>query len=439
MSLLAYAYTSIFGLGLGVSTGIVYFKSEDPIHRQSTIVTSFILLAISSIVLLMFCSVGGSFISTVAFRNDRFASIILLHAAGIGLQITAQPFLWKLQFENRAVPYAVFLFCGAAITMAAILTLVVWSERGVRGWVEGVVIGNSSLLVSLLISKNGYQAVLNRLYQVPELLRLGFPHIPGFAFVFLVQYSGIYMLEWYVPMDQIGIYGIGHTIGLSLGLATAAFTTAWYPFFNSFVARQSEARRVFPRVLSYYVLGFGVVCFMFFLLAKPAIVLLTDSRYHMAYAVVGLVALSQFWIGMWSLHLPGMYFAGETSYVPAVQAIVAICVLGLNLLLMPRLGIEGAALSLAGGGFLLVVVQDWLNKIRGYSYPSWSAEWPLLGTFMAVVVVQIVISRTLSVSNGAIAGTILLAIYLSVAWLCLPNNERVQVRYWISRRMPAFL
>ena len=248
LSLLAYAYTSVFGLGLGVSTGVVYFKSEDRKHRQSTIITSFVLLAISSMVLLLFCSVLGPFISIVAFRDSQFTSIILLHGTGIALQIMTQPFLWKLQFENQAVQYAFFLVGGAAITMAAILILTVWSGRGVRGWVEGVVIGNSLLLVSILVRKIRYHEAVSRSHLIPELLRLGIPHVPGFAFVFLVQYSGIYMLEWYVPLDQVGIYGIGHTIGMALGLATAAFTTAWYPFFNSFISRQSEARSIFPRV-----------------------------------------------------------------------------------------------------------------------------------------------------------------------------------------------
>ena len=113
LSLAAYAYSSVFGLGLGVSAGVVYFKSEDQRHRQLTIITSFFLLAISSIVLVMFCSALGPYISMVAFRDGQFASLILLHATGIALQIMTQPFLWKLQFENQALKYALLSVGGA--------------------------------------------------------------------------------------------------------------------------------------------------------------------------------------------------------------------------------------------------------------------------------------------------------------------------------------
>ena len=123
--------------------------------------------------------------------------------------------------------------------------------------------------------------------------------------------------------------------------------------------------------------------------------------------------------------------------VPAVQAIVATCVVVMNFLLIPRFGIEGSALSLAAGGFLLVIVQDGLNRMRNYSYSTWRDQLPLLSTFMALIAVQIIVSKILSVSQGLLAGAVLFGIYIFAAWLFFPAGEKVQVRHWMSQRMSA--
>ena len=439
LSLAAYAYSSVFGLGLGVSAGVVYFKSEDQRHRQLTIITSFFLLAISSIVLVMFCSALGPYISMVAFRDGQFASLILLHATGIALQIMTQPFLWKLQFENQALKYALLSVGGAAISMAAILILTVWSERGVHGWVEGAVIGNSSLLFSILVWKVRYHRAVSILHLAPELLKLGLPHVPAFAFVFLIQYSGIYMLEWYLPLDQVGIYGIGYSIGMALGLATTAFSTAWYPFFQGYGKSQGEALVIFQKILVAYALMFGSLCLLFFVFAEPVVSFLVDSRYQEAYLVIGPIALAQFFLGMWVILLPGVYFAGETYYMPVIQGVIAGIVLTLNFLLIPKLGIQGAAISFAIGALGMVCLQGVLNKFRRYLVVSY--VWYRPGLFVGLLLLMgagnVLASSILSSRGQLITGVAMVCAYFGIAWAVLSTHERLQVLQWAKEKVLA--
>lgn len=436
LSLVTNIYGAVFGLGLGVSAGIVYFKNEDQEERSRTIATSFGLLAISSFVLLVLCFFFGTHMSFIAFRDEQFASLMLLHAAGIAFQIMTQPFLWELQFGKQILSYAVLSIGGAAITFVAILALVVWSGHGIRGWVEGVVIGNFAVLIFILLKKIRQRQLFRRLDLAPELLRLGFPHIPAFGFVFLIQYSGIYVLEWFVPLDRVGIYGIGYNVGTGIALATAAFSTAWYPFFQDYGKRSDGAIAAFQKILLGYTLVFGSLCLLFFIFAKPFVSILLHPRYLEAYTVIGPVALAQFFLGMWVILLPGVYFSSETYYMPVIQFLVAIIVVGLNLLLIPILSIQGAAISLVLGTLSMVFLQGSLNKIRRYLVVSyvWYRPGLLVGLLLLMGIGKLYVDSFLSPAGQLIIGFAAMGIYIFVAWSILTADEKTLVLQWAKAK-----
>lgn len=439
LGLIAYAYNSLFGLGLGVSTGILYFKTQSGRQRESTIWTSFGILAVSASVLVAIASAFGESLSLAIFRQGRFASLVLLHAVGIGLLLMAQPLLWRLQFESRAVLLSSFLFLNSAVTITASLGLIVWLGRGVQGWVEAVIVGNSVLLVALLVFRTAGRFSFDSFALASELIRQGAPHIPAFAFVFVIQYSGLYMLEWLVPLDQVGIYGIGHNMGMALALATAAFSSAWYPFFQGYGERQTEARPVFQRILVGYAFTFGVLSLCFFLFAEPVVSLLLDKRYHDAVWVIGPVAVAQMCLGMWVILLPGVYFAGETHYMPIVQGIIAALVLGMNVLLIPVMGIVGAAVSLALGAAGLVVNQMVLNNFR--QYPAVSYEWVrpalLLCLLMLTGGMMSLAGRLFPPVTSFLIGVAMIGLYVLVGWGLLASDDRASFWQWIREKAYA--
>src|SRR5438309_944381 len=190
-----------------------------------------------------------------------------------------------------------------------------------------------------------------------ELVRLGLPLIPGFVFLFVIHQGNKYVLQWFHGPDAVGVYSIGFNLGLAMALAVSAFQSAWLPYFMSFVDKRDEARTLFSRILVYYVLGFGTVSLLFFMAAKPVVMIMAQPAFHEAYQVVGLSASAQFLAGMFSVLLPGVYFAKDVRYVSVVEAGAAAIAIGLDLLLIPPFGVLGAAIALALGALAMVVLQ----------------------------------------------------------------------------------
>lgn len=431
-AVLGVVYRSVFGLGLGVSTGLVYFQHSEKTERPLVIGTSILVQTISVTILLGLTFVFSGMLSDIVLRDQGYGFLVTLYTLSICLQLIAQPLLLDLQYRNQAVRYVALTSACAVVNMIAILTLVIGQDHGLRGWVEGDLIGSAVTLGSLLIlNRDGYRLRASR-QSVNSLISNGIPLIPSAVFLFIIQCSGTYMLQWFVPKSQVGVYGIGYSLGMALGLATAGFSSAWFPFFQSYFGKDREAQTMFSTVLLSYTIVFGFVCYLFLILAKPTVLLLMDSRYIESSKIVGLTAMAQFLFGLWGILLPGMYFAKETHYVAFVQGISAILVFALNLILIPSFGIVGAALSFCLGAVAMVLIQQGFNTVRHYqvSVHNWKRARGLLVMLAAMATIQMIVNVRLPLTAALAVGFVILSIHVCMSWFLLSDQEKSRIVGW---------
>jgi O-antigen/teichoic acid export membrane protein len=432
LTVMGVVYRSLFGLGVGASTGIVYYQQDDVRRRQDTIGTAILIQLCSAVVMVVAVIALSNHIGEIVFLGRGYDLLIFLYTISVSLQLIAQPYLLELQYRDRVSTYVGLTSAGAVVGIVATLILVVWAGHGVRGWVEGDLLGSIVTFAGLAILNRHTLAIRFVSDVARSLLSLGLPLIPSAVFLFIIQYSGTYMLQWFVDRGEVGIYGIGYNLGMAFGLATAGFSSAWFPFFQSYTGKK-ESARVFSGVLHSYVFIFGLVCFLFFVFAKPVVHLLTDERYHEAYKVVGMAAVGQFCFGLWSILLPGMYFAKEIYYVSVIQGISAGIVIISNLILIPRFGIQGAAMAFSGGCMAMVILQGFLNWVRNYQiFDDESRRVKYLVVMLVVItVLQIAASANLPMWGGIVVGLTTISAYVWVGWSLLSGQERAEITNWV--------
>ena len=366
LGLVAFVATSVFSLGLGAGVGPCYFEGNRPDQKERTIWTTFLLLMLSAT-----CVVGvgcwlAPEISALALQTPAHGYLVRLTIVGVALNILMIPLTLRLQFEERATTFVVLTVISTPLTIGISLWMVVGLGRGIRGLVEAGLIGQALSLMLIFIPVAATTRLRVDWRLAGELLRLSLPLVPSFAFLFVLQHGNKYLLQWMAGLDVVGVYSIGFNFGMVLNLVVSAFQTAWYPYFMSFLDRQEEASRVFGRIVTYYLLGCGGLCILFFVTARPIVTLMTQPAFHQAYLVVGLSATAQCLIGVFSLLLPGIYFAKDMKCVSLIQAIAMIVSLVMNFILIRSLGILGAALGLVVGMLILVILQYGWNRWRGY-------------------------------------------------------------------------
>ncbi len=368
LSFLGQLVQPLFGLGLGAGMGPCYFDGENEQRKATSVWVAFILLSISNAVLIFCACVFSRSLSLLVFQTDDYAMLVKLSLSAIAINNLANPFMYRLQFEKRAKPFVFLTLSSTLVTIALCVIMVIFLSKGVEGMVYGQLGGYAAGTLFFILYTQRWTSFYFQIQVAKELLRLSLPLIPSFAFLFIITHSNKYILQMFEGLDAVGIYSIGFNFGMAISVLIGAFQSAWYPYFMSFMGRQEEAKVLFGRIFTYYLFGIGGITLFIFVIARPVVHLMTQPAFYEAYKVVGMISSSQFFLGMFLLLLPGMYFVKEVKYVSVLQCATAVILIVTSFLLIPPLSYLGAALSQSLSLLCLVGLTALWNKQREKLY-----------------------------------------------------------------------
>lgn len=431
VSLIGVAMGGLFTLGTGNSMGVMYFREMEIAKRPTIIWTNVLLLTVNVVFWYSIVFVSAPMLSALMFQSDRYTDLIRLALLGSVFSTIADPWLAYLRMEEKAKRYLVITLISSFLSIALSIWFVLVQGIGVEGVIlagtlaQGIMLVVNCLVIGRLLPFNINVGLFG------PLVRIGFPSIFGLFAFLLIDYADRQMIERLVSLDALGVYSVGYSFGMVMSIAMGAFATAWPPFFMSYLKKPDEARIIFSRVLTYYLMGFGALVVLFFFAAKPATMIMTAPAFHEAHLVVGLVAAGFMLKGCYLIVLPGIYFAEKLHKQSAVEWIAAIINIGLNLLLIPLFGIVGAAMA-TFISYLTLPISAWLVARH---YLTVDYQWQRIAKIALTISLTCGILYFLSASfdDGTastllINSSVLLTFMILTYRLLLTDFERLQLR-----------
>ena len=412
-----------------MSTAVVYFRQATDDHRKETIWSALLATLAAGTILIVIAALFSEFISYGLTGSPKYANLVLLFSISMAFQITAYPLIGNLQFRGKPFKYTTAFSGTGVIGIVAALLLVIFTDRGISSWVEGILFGSATMFVLAAAFNHDLINTRFNLTVLLDQIKLGFPVIPSLLFLFVLQSAGTYLLQHSEHgIEAVGIYGIGFNLGLAMSLLVTGFITAWTPFFQTYALRPTEAPGIFARVHLLYTVILGGVTILFFVAARPVVLLLTEPAYHEAYRVVGVLAAAQFLVGTWSLLVPGIYFSGRTYIQSVIQGIAAVTTVGITAILIPIIDIEGAALAMLIGTLLMCLILARHNKATDYV----ATRYSLRSVYLCLLVVgaagsiQRILDETLTPLQAMAGSIVIIIAYCGFATIFLPpiNNAR---------------
>ena len=431
LALICFFATSLFSLGVNVSLAPCYYGQANRQDKSTIVWTAALILAISSIVLISAGLLSLESFSQIAFQTTRYTDLVALSVFTAVFSILSTPFMLYPQFEERAKEFVILSIISTTLSIGVSFFLVVIMRYGVKGLVIGGFIGQVLNFLLFFVPFVIRTKIAVNLSYVKELLKLGLPLVPSAAFLFIIQDGNKYLLKLYNDIETVGVYTIGVSLGLIMSLLVSAFQRAWLPFFMSFIDSQDEGAVVFKKAMTYYFYIFGTFSILFFLAAKPVVLLMTQPAFHESYKVVGLSATAQFFIGVFYLLLPGMYFTKEVKYVALIQFSSAAIAIVLNILLIKHLSYLGAGLGLMLGFFIMVVLTLLWNYRRKEQYIQVTYEWTKLAAFSIVYLLFSAASlfeRNFSMYGEIVFSIALFLLFLSVLYFIIGAENKAWIK-----------
>ena len=241
LGLIGFIVTPVFSLGSGVSMGICYFEGGTQEKKEATLWTTFTMLALSVSVLAALGNLFVREISVLAFQNAQYHYLVKLSLLTTCLTILSMPFGLYFQFEENAKTFVFLTSLSTLVAIGLSFLMVVVLRKGIEGLVESGLIAQSFTMTLFFIPVIWTRKFRFNPNLCREMLRMGVPLIPSFAFLFIIQHGNKYLLQWFWGLNEVGIYNIGFNLGMMMSLIVNGFTNAWTPFFMSFIVLRLPA------------------------------------------------------------------------------------------------------------------------------------------------------------------------------------------------------
>lgn len=338
----------------------------------------------------------------------------LIVAAGIWIFTGGLLYLILNQLRWMLDPrgYAIASVLGSVASIGFSVALVVAGQLGVVGVLLGGAIGNVLGLGIAFIQARSVYALAFSFERLRQMLSFSLPLVPSGIAVFVTLYVDRIAISRLMTTADVGLFGIGYRLAAITSLLIIGFQAAITPIVYQRY-REPEAPAQLAAVFRAFVavaLGLSLGLAMF---ADEIMRIFTTPPFYGSAAVVPLLAPALVLSGMYVL-APGLAIARRTGWIALVSVGGALLNTILNLLFIPVLGIQGAALATFTGAASMFAAYMILSQ-RLYPVPH---RWgPLaLGTagIMAIFAMtrvfdDIAVAEPLAEVGGLVAAAVLLA------------------------------
>lgn len=374
-------------LGLDMASARWYYDDADP-QRQRRVMSSWFWcqtaagLAVTAMMILFARPIAGRLLDSPAQ-----ASLVVLTALTIPLTTFSKVLGNWLRYQRRAWTAMTYFTLSALATIGLVVLFVLVWRRGVAGLFYGqIASGTLSALAAILLMRRWLAPghVSHRLLR--EMLLFGLPLVPAGVAAWITASADRFILKGFsVPASEIGIYSIGVALASGVALVTGGFTMAWGPFAFSILS-EPAAKRIYAKVWSLYALAGCLLATALSLFAPLLLQIFTQPAYYTAASTVP-------WLAFGYLATGATYIAALGANIAKKSVPVAISIfLGagvntlLNLLLIPRLGKEGAAIA-TGVAYCATVAYLYVMSQRNYPIPYRPADAVICLGFSAALLV----------------------------------------------------
>ncbi len=339
-------------LGLDESFLRFHYDCETDAERQALTGTTLLVIGVTSAVVLGVFLFAAPLVSPLLGGPEHTGALRLLAVNGFLAAFLCVPH-GLLRARNEAARFARWTVGGGLGIVALRLLFVVGLGWGVFGMMLADVMVSAVLLAGLLPVAGRPGAWRCSWPLARELLRYGSPRVPHALLRQTLGQADRFLLRLYLPVSQVGVYGAGATVANTLSMYREAFRRAWMPLAFERMA-DADAPRLFARLAT---IAFGVLVFTtlgLVLFAGPLIRWLTPPGYHDAVDIAPVLAAGVAIHALTVFLTTSLNVSKQTGALPWATGAGAFVTVAANIVLIPLLGMLGAAVATVAGSVTMV-------------------------------------------------------------------------------------
>lgn len=345
-------------LSLGIINAIIRFGLDKRVRKTDVFMTGLLCIFGGFAVLLLFWPLMAQIPFLQGHTALMYVFILFSSLRSLCSQFTRARGMVRL--------FAVDGIISTVTTVGLQVLFMVTLRMGVFGYILAIACSDAFSVLFLTVCASLFRFVQFRLPNrriAVDMLRYAVPMIPNTMLWWVTNASDRYLVAWMLGDDLNGLYAVAYKVPSLITLISGIFMDAWQ---LSAVTEEQNRARFFSRVFHSYssllfMMASGVIVF-----AKFITVVLVSPDYYPSWQYIPILVLATVYACLTNF-LGSIYMVEKKSVLSlATTTVGAVANLALNFLLIPKLGVNGAAVATFTSYFIvfLLRVRDTKRFIR---------------------------------------------------------------------------
>ena len=342
----------------------MFFEREEEEYRKEICSTSLSFTLILSVAVALIMVILKEPLSSLFFKDRNLSWLVSLAAVTTLVSTTNSLVSAPTRMQNRRKIFVIMNALGPLLSYSISIPLLLSGHYIIALPLAALISGAFGETVFWILNRSWFSIKMIKKQYLRPLLKIAVPLFPIFIVYWVFNSSDRLMITQLLGTSETGLYSVGSKLGHASQLIYTAFAGGWQYFAFS-TMREDDQVESNSKVFEYLgVISFSATAFIC-ALARPIYRLLFTFEYASSYIVSPYLFLAPLLLMLYQVGANQFLVIKKTWPNLLILAGGAVCNIILNFILIPRIGIEGAAIAtLAGYIFSDVVCAIVLIKMK---------------------------------------------------------------------------
>lgn len=340
-----YLLLNVSMLGIDQSYVRNFYAKKGNAEQSELFLNSLIFPVVVFVLISVLLLVFGGYISKQLVGQESLKVTVIL-VLTIFFGILERFLVLRLRMEQKAIAFSSIRVVASvinflivywyAVTVAADFYAILW------GTLVSLIV---SCFISLLFSPIKMLAWNFNKKEIYRLALYGLPFVPAFISGWLFEGIDKIALRKFADFNELGLFSASYKIVGVLSILQLGFSNFWIPVsMELYENRSNDTAKKFSQVFSIVAAALFIGA-LFLIAGKDIVMLLFDAKYSKAIEIMPFLLLVPIMYTLSEITVAGINYSKNTIWHFYISLLVALINVGLNFVLVPKLGAKGAAIA----------------------------------------------------------------------------------------------
>lgn len=404
---------SFFYLGASSSLNRSYFDYNSQDERKKVATTSLYLTIVGALFQIFFGIIFAKEFSQFFFNSNEYEIHFIIILCSSAFRFISQIFYLLLRLLMKASQMVFVSILSNLIFISSLMYLLNNYDLGILSPILSLFIANLISLFTLFLSTKKHFSLIPNFNEFMIQIKFGLPQILIGFFYYFIDWIDRYFINEFLNLSDVGIYSFGYKIGMLIHIGyIMPFSKIWVPI-RSEQLNSKNLDRLNSKVFTYFYLFGSIFSFLIILFIDQLVFLFSSgsAEFSSSKFVIPFVLFGHLFFGMINILDIGIFKSRKPIFSALLLFLHIPINIILNILLLPKIGYIGAAIStlityLSLSIFTLIISNRFL-------YIKYEYRNILIITFILFIFSYLSLSNPFSTGISLFDKLILLVLFIS--------------------------